>query len=493
MNRTGIGISGFSVYLPRYRVRLADWCRWTGDNWDKVRTVVGSGFRMRGPDENAYTMAATAALRLIDRYGIDPTRIGFLALGTESSTDNSAGAVIVKGMLNDALRQQGRSPMSRACEVPEFKHACLGGIYAIKSAARYLACDGRDRLAIVVSADVAEYARGTSGEPTQGAGAVAMLMSANPTLLDLELPISGSASDYRGPDFRKPFLRFMQQAPGAFAQPRDFPVFNGKYSTTCYVDEVLAAMRDLFERIQKRCTPAPRPSEFLRDIAATFLHRPYQRMAETGLIMSYLLALSLGGSEDRAELASYATAAGVSLDELTAELGAAPEVYQLVREGTLGTELYPLATEVTRAFRSTPMFERLMTSLGRASVQDIGNLYSASLPAWLAAGMEDAAERQVSLAGRRILALGYGSGDAAEAIPMQVVPGWETAARSIGFAEALKDPVDLDESGYTTLHDGRVTELSSAQRPTGVFYIDRVGSRDHSFDDHGIEYYRFEG
>jgi hypothetical protein len=26
-----------------------------------------------------------------------------------------------------------------------------------------------------------------------------------------------------------------------------------------------------------------------------------------------------------------------------------------------------------------------------------------------------------------------------------------------------------------------------------VFYIDRVGSRDHSFDDHGIEYYRFEG
>ena len=55
-----IGISGFASYLPRYRVRLDDWCRWTGDSWDKVRTVIGTGFRMRGSNENAYTMAATA-------------------------------------------------------------------------------------------------------------------------------------------------------------------------------------------------------------------------------------------------------------------------------------------------------------------------------------------------------------------------------------------------------------------------------------------------
>ena len=71
-----IGISGFASYIPQYRVKLADWCKWTGDNWDKVRAVVGSGFRMRGPNENAYTMAATAVLRLITQYQIDPQRIG---------------------------------------------------------------------------------------------------------------------------------------------------------------------------------------------------------------------------------------------------------------------------------------------------------------------------------------------------------------------------------------------------------------------------------
>jgi hydroxymethylglutaryl-CoA synthase len=490
MSTTGIGISGFASYIPRYRVRLVDWCAWTGDSWDKVRGVIGSGFRMRGPDENAYTMAATAVLRLIDRYGIDPARVGFLGLGTESSTDNSAGAVIVKGMVNDALARTGRPALSRACEVPEFKHACLGGVYALKAAARYLAFDGRGREAIVVSADVAEYARGTTGEPTQGAGAVAMLVAESPTMLDLELGLAGAASDYRGPDFRKPFLRFMQQTPSAYAQPRDFPVFNGKYSTTCYVDEVLAAARDMFDRMRAHCPALPRPSEFLRGLSATFLHRPYQRMAETGLIMSYLLALAVGDVDDHIELERYAARAAVDRQALVEELTARPDVYALVREQTLGEELYPLAMQVARVFRTEPLFDQLMTRLGAAEMQDVGNLYTASLPAWLAAGLEEAARAGQALEGSRILTLGYGSGDAAEAIPMRVMPEWREAALRIGFRDALAGAIDLDEATYQRLHDG-TAGVSGRDRVAGVFYIDRIGRREAAFDDAGIEYYRF--
>ena len=179
-----VGISGFAVYVPPYRVDLESWCRWTNNVWDKTRAVVGHSFRMRGPAQSVYTMAATAVMRLIDRYDIDPNRVGFLGLGTESSTDNSAGAVIVKGMLDEGLQASGRPPLSRHCEVPEVKHACLGGVYALKHALRYLALETEDRCAIVVSADIAEYARGSSGEPTQGAGAVAMLVERNPKLLE---------------------------------------------------------------------------------------------------------------------------------------------------------------------------------------------------------------------------------------------------------------------------------------------------------------------
>jgi hydroxymethylglutaryl-CoA synthase len=491
-----IGISGFASYLPRYRVPLDDWCRWSGDSWDKVRAVVGSGFRMRGPDENAYTMAATAVLRLIRQYDLDPGRIGFLGLGTESSTDNSAGAVIVKGMVNRALLELGLPPLARACEVPEFKHACLGGVYALKAAARYLALDGRGRHAIVVCADVAEYARATSGEPTQGAGAVAMLVEESPRLLGLELDISGSASDYRGPDFRKPFLRFMQQSPTEYAQPRDFPVFNGKYSTTCYIDEALAAMREVFARLKgargSLRAVSERPSEFMRDLSATFLHRPYQRMAETGLIMSYLLALAVGDGDDLAELASYAEQAGVDAAALAAELESTPDVYGLVEEQRLSDEIFPLAVQTARAFRTSPRFDALMTRLGTLEMQEVGNLYTASLPAWMAAGLEEAEASGVDLGGGRIMTLGYGSGDAAEAIPMVVMSGWREAARRIGFTRSMADPIDLNAEEYATLHDGAPFERPPAHQD-GVFYIDRIGAREVHFDDSGIEYYRFHG
>ncbi len=484
-NARQVGISGFAGYMPRYRVQLKDWCQWTGDNWDKVRAVVGSSFRMRAPNENAYTMAATAVIRLIQQYDLDPQQMGFLGLGTESSTDNSAGAVIIKGMVNTALVKLGRSPISRACEVPEFKHACLGGVYALKAAARYLALDGHGRIAVVVCSDVAEYERATSGEATQGAGAVAMLIETNPRLLALELEISGSASDYRGPDFRKPFYRFMQQTPSAFAQPRDFPVFNGKYSTTCYIDEVLAAVRDMFRRVDTL------PSRFFRELSATFLHRPYQRMAETGLIMSYLLALAIGDADDHAELEQYAGAAEVDTQELVCELTSEPDVFALVDEQKLSTDLYPLATQTARQFRETQRFRELMTTLGHAEMQEVGNLYTASLPAWMAAGLEEAWETGVDFGAGRILTIGYGSGDAAEVIPMRMVDGWQSAASNIGFRAALANPVDLDQSSYHTLHDGGVLADAATDQP-GVFYIDRIGKREEHFDDSGIEYYRYQ-
>ena len=144
------GISGMSLYVPSPRVDLEAWCAWTDNPWEKVSKVVGRSFRMPAPHENVYTMAANAVLRLILNYEIDPTQVGFLGLGTESSTDNAAGAVIVRGMVDSALQELGQPRLSRHIEVPEFKHACLGGIYALKSALRYVGSDGADRLAIVV-------------------------------------------------------------------------------------------------------------------------------------------------------------------------------------------------------------------------------------------------------------------------------------------------------------------------------------------------------
>ena len=234
------GLSGFSVYLPPYRVQLEQWCDWYQQPWEKISAVVGRSFRVRGPAENVYTMAASALLRLILNYHIDTQKIGFLALGTESSTDNSAGSVVVKGLVNQALHNLGIPEIARNCEVPEFKHACLGGLYGIKNGLRYLACStDPDAVAVVISADIAEYARGSTGEPTQGAGAVAALLDQHARLATLDLASAGSSSDYRAVDFRKPLGRIVGEKQRINGQIRDFPVFNGKFSTTCYIDATM--------------------------------------------------------------------------------------------------------------------------------------------------------------------------------------------------------------------------------------------------------------
>ncbi len=489
MNKNTIGISGLSAYVPPFRVWLDDWCEWTGNHWPKIREVVGRSFRLRGPNHSVYTLAATAVMRLIRQYDIDPVRVKFLGLGTESSTDNSAGAIIVKGMVDRALIAQGLPPIARSCEVPEFKHACLGGVYGMKGAIRHLAHDGRGSQAIVVCADIAEYARGSSGEPTQGAGAVAMLLEENPTLAEVDLVRSGSASDYRIMDFRKPMLRFCGQDRSETHQVQDFPVFNGKYSTTCYIDETLHALNDMYE---KRDLDA---SDYLRTLKTVFMHRPYRKMPETGWAVAYLFALGSGTAEDRAELASYCYEAGVDPEALRAEMQGKPEIAGLAAPERLNYEVYPLTMAVFRIFRASRRYRREILdklALGSDTMLDLGNLYTAALPAWMAAGFEQALEEDRDVEGEEWLTLGYGSGDAAEVIPFFVSAGWRDAARAIGFARAMEPAIDLDREQYEALHDGhRVTGLDYV--PRDEFVIEKVGrSNERHFQDIGIEYYRYE-
>jgi 3-hydroxy-3-methylglutaryl CoA synthase len=483
------GISGLSLYLPPWRVQLADWCAWNSQPWDKIRKVVGRSFRMRGPQQSVYTLAANAVWRLIQAYDIDPGEIGYLALGTESSSDNATGAVIVKGMLDDALSAHGRSPMARDCEVPEFKHACLGGVYAMKGALRYLATDGADRKAIVVSADIAEYARGSSGEPTQGAGAVAILLEADPQLLHVDLARAGSSSAYRMVDFRKPFARFRDQAPRSDGQVQDLPVFNGRYSTSCYVDATRHAMDAM------RAKQPERDADYFHAVDAVFMHRPYARMPESGWAMAYLFALANGDEAAREQLRGHCERAPVDFDALLAEIGgSAPQLRQRVHDGTSGDDAFPLASLLMRHLRTTALWQQLVDdklTLGSEAMRDLGNLYTAALPAWLAAGFVEALRKDLALDGQNWLALGYGSGDAAEALPMRVAAGWQQAAARINLDQALAAPVDLDEKQYAALHDGRPVALES--RPAQEeFVVDHIGERnDPDLCDNGIEYYRY--
>jgi hydroxymethylglutaryl-CoA synthase len=483
------GVSAMSAYVPPFRVRLQDWCEWTGNSWDKIQVVVGRSFRVPGRHENVYTMAANAVLRLIVQNQIDPQLVGFLGFGTESSTDNAAGAVIVRGMVDGALDALGYPRLSRHCEVPEFKHACLGGVYALKGAVRYVSCDAGDKIAIVVCGDVAEYERGSTGEQTQGAGAVAMLVTREAKLFKVDLAHSGSASDYRGPDFRKPFARHFHEAyaPGV-KRLTDFPVFSGKYSTYSYLDETVQAVEEMLRKLNVS------GGRYYNSVHSLFFHRPYEMMPVQAMSFLYVRGIARGDHYHE-ELNALCDEAGVAVDDVVKEALSVPDLFARVSaEGAQVGDPYKATSAVAAVVRKKPMFRALLgrkLCLGAGVVRDLGNLYSAALPVWLAAGFEEGAEQGLDLTGRPMVMVGYGSGDAAEAIPITPVPGWERAARSIALKQALSSPIDLTREQYEALHDGREVP-GLAYAPRSEFIITHVGNcYEAAFQDLGVEYYKY--
>ena len=484
------GVSGMSLYLPELKVNLQEWCDWTNGRWDKVSNVVGESFRLPAPHDNVYTMAANAALRLIRQYDVDPRKVGMLALGTESSTDNSAGAVIVRGMLDRALDTLGLPRLSRSCEVPEFKHACLGGIYALKNAVRYVSSDGANRVAIVVCGDIAEYERGSSGEPTQGAGAVAMLVEPEAKLFSVDLRHGGSASDYRGPDFRKPIARYFTKGYAPNVQRlHDFPVFSGRYSTYAYLDETAQAFDAMVERSSDDALTV------LQKAGGLFFHRPYAHMPVQALSFLWVRALARSvRMKATSTLSELCAKADTTVAALRTELLTQPDLYSDVLNGD-PVDPYPLTTAVTSAARRSPVFRALLSDkchLGRERTRQFGNLYTAALPAWLAAAFEHALHSDVTLSDMPLYAIGYGSGDAAEALPIHAAPGWREAAARIQLDNALGGARTLSQQDYEVLHDrGNLAECAP---PSGCFAIVRVGERhEAAFQDLGVEYYEYAG
>ncbi len=218
-------------------------------------------------------------------------------------------------------------------------------------------------------------------------------------------------------------------------------------------------------------------------------------MPENGLAVAWMWALARGSESDHAELAHYTEAAGMPLEAVLAELTSQHDVSALADADRLNEDVMPLTMGLIRAFRATDGFGNIVLDklgLGSERMRDLGNLYTAALPAWMAAGFEEALESDLALEGQEILTLGYGSGDAAEVIPMTIASDWRDATARIRFAACLEHPIDLSRAQYEALHDGRA--VADLPAPTGEeFFVARVGREEaRQFQDIGIEYYQYQ-
>lgn len=171
-----VGIDKMAFSIPPYYLDLVDLAQARGVPKEKYLIGIGQN-KMAVPSRelDVVALAANAAKDIINQE--DKEQIDLILFATESSFDFSkAGAVYLQALL-------GIQPYARALEL---KQACYSGTAALLMACDYLRLRP-DRKALVVMSDISRYGLNTSGEVTQGAGAVAMILSANPQMLALDL------------------------------------------------------------------------------------------------------------------------------------------------------------------------------------------------------------------------------------------------------------------------------------------------------------------
>lgn len=215
-----IGIDGLAFATPRAYLELADLAAARNIPVEKYTKGIGAvRMAVARQHEDPVSLAADAALRLFAQFGVDRSAIGYCAVGTETGIDHSKPiASYVHGILG----------LPATCRVFDTKHACFGGTAALLAATEWIASGAaRGKKALVICTDIARYALESPGEPTQGAGAVAILVSESPRLVELEVGKTGNyARDVH--DFWRPL-------------DRKDALVDGHFSVTCYLDAVAGA------------------------------------------------------------------------------------------------------------------------------------------------------------------------------------------------------------------------------------------------------------
>lgn len=242
-----IGIDKMAFATTDEYIDLRELARKRGEEPDKYTIGIGQDHQAVVPaTQDIVTLGATAAQKLLTED--DKKHLSTIIVATESGIDNSkASAIYIKHLLglNDFIR------------AVELKEACYSATAGIQFAKGLVAMNPQSSV-LVIAADIARYGLNTPGEVTQGAGAVAMLITANPRILALEDTTVSYTKDVM--DFWRPL--YATEA-----------CVDGKYSTNVYIEFFL----ECWQRYQQLT------GRQLDDFAALTFHLPFTKMGKKGL------------------------------------------------------------------------------------------------------------------------------------------------------------------------------------------------------------------
>ena len=432
------GIDDIEIYIPRLYIDAEDFAKARGLDPVKLQKGLGvSQMAIVDSNQDPAILAANACLKIMQKNKLSPEDIGRLYVSTESAFDESkAMNSYVIGMLEQVYGQGA----FEHCGGIETKFACVSGSYALYDNTNWIrAGEAEGKHALVVVSDIAKYDMGSSGEMTQGAGSVVMLLNDNPRLLAFDPKVTATSikDEY---DFYRPF-------------GKETPIVHGQYSNMLYMIQVRKALEAYKKKIVSSGLVKMEQGETILDhMDYINMHLPYSNMGKKAL--AYLVR------HEWRQLPRW--------KRVLSEIGIEEPIPKDPRgtiESVLGDEEFMTKDhEFTKLFTKTPEYQEVYESKLASSLiasTMIGNLYTASLYLGFRSSLEYEYQKGIDLEGKRVGFGSYGSGSSAMVFSGVIQPGYEEIVKNMNLVAELEDRRRLTLEEYESLHENRLSPEKS--------------------------------
>ena len=450
---TDCGIDAMNFSLPRLFLPIDDLAVARGIKIDKLRFGLGlESMSVCDVDEDVVTLAAEATWKLIQKEKLKPHEIGRIYLGTESAVDAAKPSTTYVLKILETKLEVTYGPRSLShCDVLDMTFACVGAVDAMQNSLDWVR-HNKDRKAIVIASDVAKYAKGSPGEYTQGAGAVAILISHSPRILTLDSDFGISvestsdffkprrvfdksqllmdASKLIGKKISKPdAIKYLDSiSEGFWGTPEvyidqflEYPIFDGPYSNDCYV----ARVNEALFRYEKTTG-----HNILNDWNGMVFHLPY---AFQGRRM--WPEISIDQYKKQGRLNEIET----SLGKLESEVG--------------DRKLLAKTWSKTDDFKK---YVKKHIAPGELASQHIGNMYTGSIFMSLLSTLLVYQKEGINRGNNRIGFLSYGSGSKSKVFSGVLQGSFKNQMQGIDLFEVINSRVKIDFKTYDDLHQRKL-------------------------------------
>lgn len=401
--------------------------------------------------QDVVTMASNSAYKLIQQENLKPNEINRIYIGTESGIDSSKP--VASFVLSNLESVFGEASFKN-CDVVDLTFACIGAIDALQNCLDYIRLNPTKK-AIVIASDNAKYDLDSTGEYTQGAGSIAMLITSNPSILSFSNEVGVATEGVF--DFFKPRRYFskdetlkLEKNPewngvleSEISIYKEQPVFDGHYSNQCYINRISEA----YEHYKSESNQTGKLYENWKNI---LMHLPYCFQGRRTFIEIF--------SKENPEL--VAAQSGETLKDKSKALAKSPEYLELINEKIVPSEV--------------------------ASGQ-IGNIYTGSIFLGLLSTLCYHFKQDTKLVNSKFGLIAYGSGSKSKVFEAEVQENWKNAIEKVKLFETLETCQAIDFTTYEKLHKKELNQ--SVIKPENEFYLDSIEKENPVLI--GARYYKF--